>query len=508
MNQVAGEQLENIARGGTLNLAGAAVSAAANFFLVVVITNSFSKETAGGLFSASSLFLLVLAVASLGMDAGLGRFTLKYVVEQRWDWVRETLRNTGVVTLAISTVAGLVTWWFADPLAQLLGLAPDSGPLMIQIFAIGTPLSALGNWALSASRAFSDIRQTVVLDKLLRSLLQLGLVGACAIAAADAGALTWAWMAPSVLLAPLAILGLRRIFREAVPAPHEFARAPQAVGEFWRFTGPRSVAQVAQMVVQRADIILIGAMISPAAAAVYTAATRFVPLGQLGVSAVQQVIQPRFTHLLATKEHAALAEVFRTTTAWSITLAWPIYLAIGSVPGLYLRMFGEGFAQDGVTVVVVMMLAMLVGIASGPVDTLLLMSGRTWLSLSNALVALVIDIVGCFVLIPLMGIAGAAVAWCAAIVAKSVLGYYQVRRYERISAVPRIAVAVALAAVVCFGVPGLVLSLTGLDSMLNYAIVMMIGFGCYVAFLWWRREPLRLVAMRALLPTRLGGTRS
>ena len=60
MSSVAGSQLERIARGGTAALAGAGVAAVANFAVVVVITQAFSKDDAGALFSASSLFLIVL----------------------------------------------------------------------------------------------------------------------------------------------------------------------------------------------------------------------------------------------------------------------------------------------------------------------------------------------------------------------------------------------------------------------------------------------------------------
>ena len=98
MNAVAGVHLEKIARGGTASLAGAGVSAVANFAVVVVITQSYSKADAGVLFSVSSLFLIVLAVVGLGMDTGLGRFLLRHVVDERWDWARSCLRNTALVT--------------------------------------------------------------------------------------------------------------------------------------------------------------------------------------------------------------------------------------------------------------------------------------------------------------------------------------------------------------------------------------------------------------------------
>lgn len=498
MAGIAGGQLERIARGATASLAGAAVSAVAGFTVVVIVTQAFSRTDAGALFSASSLFVIVLAVVGLGIDAGLGRFLLRHVAERRWDWAHACLRNTAAVTAVSGTIATAIMWVLAEPVASLIGLPAAEGPTVVRLFAMAVVASAMGNWALGASRAFANIRQTVLIEKLCRSILQLVLVAACAWTATDLTTLSLAWALPSVLLAPVALLGLRRVVRAMVPA--SAARAPEATREFWRFTTPRSIAQVAQLIVQRIDIILIAALLSPAAAAVYTAATRFVPLGQLGTQAIQQVVQPRFTHLLATGQRGALAEVVRTTTAWNVAVAWPLYLVVGSMAGVYLQLFGQGFASDGLAVVVIMVLGMLVGVASGPVDTILLMSGRSWLSLGNALLALVVDVIGCLILIPPMGIAGAAVAWSAAVIVKSALGFAAVWRFEGLSPLSKASRLVMVASAVCFALPGLALSLLGLANLLTLLALLASGGYCYFRVLRRSSGLLRLEALRALLP--------
>ena len=65
-------------------------------------------------------------------------------------------------------------------------------------------------------------------------------------------------------------------------------------GGFWRFTGPRALANLAQITIQRIDIVLVAIMLGPAAAAVYTAATRFLVPGQFANTAISMSAQPRF----------------------------------------------------------------------------------------------------------------------------------------------------------------------------------------------------------------------
>ncbi len=114
-------------------------------------------------------------------------------------------------------------------------------------------------------------------------------------------------------------------------------------------------------------------------------------------------------------------------------MSWPLYLVTACAAPLYLQIFGSGYRADGVSVVVVMAIAMMLAMAAGPLDTLLLMAGGSTASLANTIVALVIDIGLCFILIPRWGILGAAVAWAASVVVRNALTFVQVYRLNRVT---------------------------------------------------------------------------
>ncbi len=162
--------------------------------------------------------------------------------------------------------------------------------------------------------------------------------------------------------------------------------------QFWRFTAPRGVATIAQTLLKRSDIILVAALSSTKEAALYAAATRFVVFGQLAVQALQQALAPQMSATLARADHDAAQDMYRTTTAWAMALAWPVYIASAVLAPWILTIFGPQYSQAA-GVVVVLSLAMLAATASGSVDTVLLMAGRSWLSLMNTGVALVVNLV-------------------------------------------------------------------------------------------------------------------
>src|SRR5262249_49791274 len=151
-----------------------------------------------------------------------------------------------------------------------------------------------------------------------------------------------------------------------------------------------------------------GLMIGPAAAAVYTAATRFLVAGQLGNAAISMAAQPQLTRLFAVHDRPGAKAVYQATTAWLILLTWPLYLlAILFGPGV-LAIFGHS-SHAGSTVMVILALAMLVATACGQVDMVLITAGKSSWSLANGLAAMVVNIGLDLILIPRLGITGAAI---------------------------------------------------------------------------------------------------
>jgi O-antigen/teichoic acid export membrane protein len=493
--------LTHIARGGALSLAGAGISAIAGFVLVLIVTNLYPAYAAGRFFTITSAFMLMAAIATLGTETGLGRFLLRYEAQDRRGDIPPTLRAAFRPTITYSVVIAAAVFVFAEPLSELIGLAGPEGPSSMRVLAVVLPLATWNALTLAGTRAFGRMRITVLVDKIGRSLAQPLLVLLASVTAADLLGLTMAWAVPYAVAALVSAWFFRRFLHQR--GTHEHTQPtksyPALRREFWQFTWPRSITRISQMAIQRMDIILIAAMRSPREAAIYTAATRFVALGQFGTQAIQQVLQPKFTALLANHEFESLREVYQISAAWSMAVAWPMYLVVGAAPLAYLGLFGPQYSANGVPVVLLMALAMLFAVASGPADTLLLMSGRSALSLINSLTALVLDIVLCVVLIPRMGITGAALAWAVAVTIRCTLSLVQTRITMGIVSFGPAAAIVAGANVLCFAVPLVVLGMFVGLSIWTLILALLACFPLYALVLWLGRDRLMLSVLRGLI---------
>ena len=511
----ADRQLQRLARGGMLSVAGSAVSSIAGIALVATVTNGFTQADAGTLFATTSVFVILTSITQLGTEIGLVRWVpvLRATGRQAELWAVLGIALFPVLATSVLVAIGLYAG--SEPAAAaLLGDAQaDDGAVMLRALAVAVPLGALYTSVLAGTRGLGSMRPTVFADAFLRSVGQPVAVLAVVLAGGGPLALVLAWLAPYAVACCWAVFALvrqtRRATTRASQQPGQTPPGPRSAlaREFWRFTGPRAIASLSQVALKRLDIVLVAALRSPAEAAVYTAATRFVVLGQLAVQSIQQALSPQLSQLFARGDVAGARRIFQTATSWMMLPSWPLYLVCAAIAPLILSLFGEGYSE-GNAVIVILALAMLFATACGSVDTVLLMAGRSWLSLLNNVAALVVNVALNLLLIPPFGLVGAACAWAGAIVVRNVLPAVQIHRLLSVSAGGRGAAVVGASALVCFGLPGLVLALSPAPQWLVLVVLAAGGGTAYAAALWRERAVLQLPLLAATLAARARRTPS
>lgn len=497
--------LARLARSGTLNVAGGLAGGVASILLVVTVTNAFSKQDAGLLFAATSFFLILTAIAELGTGAGLAHAIQRALAANDAVAARRSLRIALVPVIGLSLALAAPLAILAPAIAGAISSGGDADLLvaMLRIFAAALPIAAVYTTILSATRALGTMRPNVVIEKLGRLPAQIIGVLLVALLGADPVWLAVGWSIPYVL-GLLAVIGWYGRLRPRPTTPPAPTADPAAMTrQFWAFTAPRAVAQVCQVALQRVDVILIAALLSPAHASIYLAATRFLIVGQLGALAIQQVLQPQLARMFARADRPGIHTLFTTATAWLMALAWPVYLVSALTAPLWLRVFGPGY-DTGQSVVIVLALTMLLAAACGPVDTVLLMAGRSVLSLINNAAALAVNLALNIVLIPAFGLLGAALAWSAALLVRNVLPAIQVRATFGMISWSAGAAWVAAGATIAFVPVPLLLRLVPGEPAVWTIGWLPVGCAILAAFLWRGKDALALTAFTALLRRRSG----
>ena len=484
-----------VARGGSLNLIGALASGLLQFALVVVVTRSLTKGGAGAFFEALAVFVILTNTTELGADTGVTRMIPKYRVLQAQVDIPRVLAISVIPAAIASAVATVVLLYFAPEIAAALTNGHATGQSELQsdlrVLAVFLPVSVVYTIIVAATRGFGTMKPNAIVDRIGRPLVQMVFVSIVALLGGGSVAVTTAWAAPLLLAIAVCAVWLAKLvgletFREGTP------RAMRELGsEFWKFTAPRGVTGALQITTLWLGTLIVGALSSPADASVYTATTRYLVAGTALSLAIIQAIGPKLSELLTANAADRAEHVYQVTTAWQVMIVWPVYFVLAVFAPTLLGAFGVGF-DAGSTALVITSLAMLVATAVGPVDIVLLMAGRSVWNLFNVAVATVLNLALGIVLVPKIGVTGAAIGLAASLIYNNLAPAFQVRRFMRIHPFGRGFLTIAPVSALCFGFAGLATRLMiGSSSAVVVAFVL-VATCCYGCAVWMLRDRLEL----------------
>ena len=501
-----GVDLQSLARGGVFALSGSAVAGVLGFVLTVLLTRNVNTVTVGVVFTMVSIFMMAFTVVRLGASTGAVYFVARLSALGESERLRSVLRSALAPVIWFSVITSLVLVILAGPLARLIVPGhPEQAIGALRVMAIFLPFAAVMDVCLFGTRGLHRLRPLIVIDKMGRPALQvLAIAGCIAIGAKSPMALSLAWAGPYLPAAIIAAVWLWYLLahvekNRGVTAP----LAGTMHKEFWSYSWPRWLQSIAQIGLQRLDIILVAAMAGPTDAAVYAAVTRFLVFGQLAAGSIGAVAQPRLSRLVALRDDDGVRTVYRVSTTWLILTAWPIYLCFVVFAAQLPLVFGPKYA-DGTTVLVVLSLAMLVATGCGLVDVVLAMAGKTFWTFANSTIALTIMVVADLLLIPPYGITGAAIGWAMAILFNNLVPLTQIGVKLRLHPFGR---STWMAALVAAGTLGLVPGALALAHEPVGVLVAAFGVGLlvYCALVWRFRVLFSLDVLRKTA-TRRGAT--
>lgn len=452
-----------------VSIGGSLISAVVSFVLVFIATNKLGKEQAGVLLLAVALFNIVTRIALMGTATGLVRYVSQARATDTTGDIPNLLR-WGLAPVAVlgTALAGLLLI-FAPHIAPVLANDADPAQLeqSLRVAAPFLPAAALMFALLGATRGFSKVRPTVMVDRIGRPILQLVFVVGALLLGANAVGWTAAWLAPYVIAMLCGAVALHRLRNGVVLQGHSTELSRKA---FWSFTRPQWGVDFIRVMVRWQDTLLIGILLGPGEAAIYSAVTRLVKLASMVNQSLVETVTPQISEALAKDDLAKAGRLYQASTAWLVVGVFPVYLTSALYAGPLSEIFGEEF-RAGATALVILSIGRLLGTATGPVEAVLTMSGRSGTNLRNQIGSLLVNISLTVILVPLIGLPGAALAWVASILVNNYAPFFQVRKAtglhpfgaatKRATAAVAIAFAIPAAIIYSLTNPGLVVALSG-----------------------------------------------
>lgn len=409
------------ARGASRAFLGKVLGMGLGFLLQVFMARLLGVDEFGLYMYALAWVSIAMMLALLGYDTAILRFIARYQAQQDWGKLRGVLRHAMQWVL----VGGVLAAGLAATLTWLLGerLEPGLAPVLYAAAPL-IPLFALSSLRQSALRGYKQVFRAELPDSVLRPLLVMALVGAW-----------WGWQgsvhATGAMLVQIVaaltafILGGWWLHRATPAGVH--AAMPEYDREWARVALPMLMIAGLHLILKQTDVVMIGAMAGAREAGIYAAMVRLADLAVFGLTAANAITAPLISELYSTGRKAELQRLLTLSSrgVLAFTLAVSVVLVAGGhwIAGL----FGPEFTS-GVGALWILLAAQVVNAATGPVGYLMTMTGHQNAALVIQGLAAAINVGLNWLLIPLYGMAGAAIATATAIVFWNVAMFVYVNR--------------------------------------------------------------------------------
>ena len=484
-----------LASGGAINVIGGVTNGLLGFVFTFIIARALHAGGAGSFYVAVAVFSILSLVSELGAASAIIRTISNQRALGRVEDLRATILIAVLPGFALACALGALMFAFAPTLSQLLTSQGDPTTIAeyLRIFALALPLAAAANILLGATRGFGRMRPSAVIDLIIKPVTRVALALILLQISHDVLPVSLTWVVPVAITCVLALGAVRQLLRAETGPGADSSRAGgraqlrTLASDFWRFALPQSLSGVLMVAVVWIDVILLGAFQSSQKAGVYATLSRYLLVGELALSAISLAIGPIMSRLLAVDgkedERERAQSLFRFGTSWVAAVASPIYLVMAVFSPVLMQLFGSSFL-DGSDALSILSLAMLANVTAGPVVMVLLMGGRSDLILWDSAAAFAANMVLNLLLIPTLGMVGAAIAWATSVIGLNALALGQVRHAWQIHPFGRPLALITGSAVISYGALGLLVSHSLGRSLTALAITCVIGSVLHGIVVW------------------------
>src|SRR5664280_1655558 len=366
--------------------------------------------------------LMIGALSDMGLSSAARRFIPEYTELKAFDRLRGFLAASRWLAFGIATAIGIVgaigvTW--LSPYLDHFAIIP------LYLACVTIPIYGLVQAQAGIAQSYDWPNLALMPFYIIRQLAITILMGAAYLFGAPTDAVTA--MVVAVITTWAVTVGqlfvLNRRLKHKVPAG-----AKRYEVKTWFSTSISIfVVEGFYLLLTYVDILALEHFRSPDEVAIYYAGARLLAIVAFVYFAIAGATTHKFTEYHVSGDRQRLASFFAETIKWTF---WPSLLACALILAFgrpLLGLFGANFVS-GYGVMFILAVGMLTRAAVGPAERLLNMLGERKQCAFIYAAAFAINLGLCVILIPRIGIEGAAVSTSTALVVESILLYFVAKR--------------------------------------------------------------------------------
>lgn len=393
-------------------------------FAFLALVTRFVSPDAFGLYTlAVALLTFSGRIVSLSLHQAVDYFVPMRIDEGDYEAAAATFLRVILVTavtsavgaVAVAGASGSIATWLDEP--GLVRVVPLLAPLIL--------LDAVRNALAALFASIKRMRYRVYMNKLVLPGSQFVLTFAMLFVGWELSALLYGHLLAAGLAIGIAtVLAIRRIEWLRLTRKHV------DVGELISYSLPLALAGIVYATVAQIDFFVIGYFLDSSNVATYKVGYMLASNLLIFLSSLVPVFKPMIVESI--EDRTGLANRYQLATRWIVMMTVPAALTLLLSPETYLVLLFTDQYVGASAVVTVLAAAYLFNVSVGPEGVVLEGLGYTRLTFVNTLVLLSINGVLDVLLVPELGIVGAAIGTGVAFSVTVLLGVGEIYYFENV----------------------------------------------------------------------------
>jgi len=358
-----------------------------------------------GVFSVGiQIFSFGVVLALLALPSAVTRFIPRLEIADKSSRISRILTTSLFINLISSVLAGTILFLLSTPIAEHMFAEPRLTSVL-QLFALAVPSSTLVALVAGSLRGLKLSQQASLLTSTYERALRLGFMITFLLLGLELRGIVIAYLPASVLAGSLGV----RFLHRSVAGLRFLRPSKKVAGNLLGYSWPLLVSQSFSRTRMAVQPLMLAFFLDAKAAGIYTVAVLIAGSFSMVLTAFGFLYMPVVSGISAGNELPHMRRLFRVVTLWGFVIVFPVSLLVLLLPETFLNLFGTQY-HDGAWALRVLVVASLVNVGSGLVGATLLATDQTRTYLLIDLIGTVTSICLGLLLIPVMGMLGAAIA--------------------------------------------------------------------------------------------------
>lgn len=392
----------------------------------VIVIGLVSPDVFGLYTLGLSVVLFVEKFADLNLHRAIDYFVPKFLQEDDSKRATSVVLTVIILSIILSTFIALGVYVFRGRFGLFF-----NDPRMVDVvamFVILVPILSLIRTVNTIFVAVKHLEYRVILKDIVRPFLKIIFVTAFLMIGLD---LTGLVLGHVAALTFTLLFGVFLVFIKIDFFKDSSGFTTISPTKLVDYSAPLVFAGMIYATVGQIDYYVIGFFMTPADVGFY----RIGYLLSGYVLLFHTSLTPVFKPLVAETDsnNALLQHNYRTATKWVTLFTIPLATVIILLPEVFIRIL---FTDDYVTAAipaVILVIGRVFNIGIGPAGKTIEGSGRTRITLINTIILVLLNVIGDFLLVPRLGIVGAAIATATALTLTALLAVGEVYYLQNIS---------------------------------------------------------------------------